>query len=292
MALEIVNDEIRDEIMKQIFSKQSNQRCFDCGARSPRWSSPYLGILLCIECAGRHRSYGTHISFVKSVDLDKWNKKQLKSLELTGNFYTKKKFEQLGIPKIDSVYDYNNNLILEYRKELEKLVKESLKPDDYTDISNIKKKDDDNNKKEIEELNDVNKNNIKDNENEEQKVLKPVIYKMKNENIKNIQNDKKVIKKNKIKKIDIDFNFDDYKETTSTSKNDALNEENDNKNDKENVDTKNISGMKLSRKDKKKQLIEQKNKKNNSADLNKKKTCCEKLMEYIYNICNLSKDKK
>ena len=160
MELEIVKNEIRDEIMKKIFSKQSNQRCFDCGSRSPRWSSPYLGILLCIECAGRHRSYGTHISFVKSVDLDKWNKKQLKSLELTGNFYTKKKFDQLGIPKIESIYDYNNNLIIEYRKEIEKLVKENLKPDDYTDINNIKnkddeKKDDDKNKNELEEFNFV-----------------------------------------------------------------------------------------------------------------------------------------
>ena len=107
MELEIVKEEIRDKVIKNILSIPSNQSCFDCGNKRPRWSSPYLGILICMECAGRHRSYGTHISFVKSVDLDKWNKKQLKSLELTGNFYMKKQFEKLNIPKIGSIYDYN-----------------------------------------------------------------------------------------------------------------------------------------------------------------------------------------
>ena len=140
--MEIVNNEIRDEIMKDIFSIRENQFCFDCGSPSPRWSSPYLGILLCIECAGRHRSYGTHISFVKSVDLDKWNKKQLKCLELTGNLYAQNKFKEYGVPKIDSIYDYNNNTILEIRKEIDNLVKENLKPNDY---SYLKKKDENKN---------------------------------------------------------------------------------------------------------------------------------------------------
>ena len=282
MELEIVDNDIRDEIMKEIFSKKYNQYCFDCGSPSPRWASPYLGILLCIECAGRHRSYGTHISFVKSVDLDKWRKKQLKSLELTGNFYTKKRFEQLGIPKIDSVYDYNNNLILEYRKEIENLVKENLTTDDYSHLN----KKDNTNINEEKDLNIINKkiDNIKD---EEKEVIKPVEFKMEKKSLKNDKNDKKMNKKNKNKKLDVDFNFDDYKET-STSTN-VLNK--DEENEKEKVDTKSISGLKLSRKDKKKLLIEQKNKKVNS-DLNKKKTCCEIVKDYIYSIFNLFKEKK
>ena len=139
MELETVKEEIRDSVMKNILSIPSNQSCFDCGNKQPRWSSPYLGIVICMECAGRHRSYGTHISFVKSVDLDKWNKKQLKSLELTGNFYMKKQFEKLKIPKIEKIYDYNTELIFKIREQIENLVKEYLKPDDYSSIEQIEK---------------------------------------------------------------------------------------------------------------------------------------------------------
>ena len=95
---ETVDNEIRDEVMSNILAKPPNQVCFDCGSKAPKWSSPYLGIVICYECAAKHRSYGTHISFVRSVDLDKWTRKQLKSLELTGNAYTKERFNDLGVP--------------------------------------------------------------------------------------------------------------------------------------------------------------------------------------------------
>lgn len=274
-----MENKIKDEIMNNILSKRSNQRCFDCGSHSPNWSSPYLGIVICMECAGRHRGYGTHISFVKSLYLDKWNKKQLKTLELTGNLYMKKRFEKLGVPKLDSIYDYNSDLILDIRKELEKLVKENLKPDDYTHLN---KNNSENNKINDEEENLINNNIV--NNVETEKILKPVKFEMKNESSGNEKVTKKVNKKNKIKKIDIDFNFDDYKETSNTKSTKEEEKE-------EFIDTKKISGMKLSKKDKKKMAIEEKNKKNN-LDKNKKKTCCEKFKEYIYYIFSLFNNKK
>ena len=157
MELEVVKEEIRDEVMKNILSIPSNQSCFDCGSKRPRWASPYLGIILCMECAGKHRGYGTHISFVKSTDLDKWNKKQLKSLELTGNFYMKKQFEKLKIPKINSIYDYNNKLIFQIRKDIENLVKDNLKEEDYSSLEEVKK----NEKKVIKKEINNNNNNLK-----------------------------------------------------------------------------------------------------------------------------------
>ncbi|KAI8095641.1 hypothetical protein BDF21DRAFT_489137 [Thamnidium elegans] len=48
----------------------SNTICADCSAKNPDWCSLNLGILICIECSGIHRSLGTHISKVRSLTLD------------------------------------------------------------------------------------------------------------------------------------------------------------------------------------------------------------------------------
>ncbi|CAG8662469.1 13640_t:CDS:2, partial [Dentiscutata heterogama] len=48
----------------------SNNSCADCGARKTEWCSINLGIVLCIECSGIHRSLGTHISKIRSLTLD------------------------------------------------------------------------------------------------------------------------------------------------------------------------------------------------------------------------------
>ena len=123
---ERVSDTERDEIMEIILSYPENNKCFDCGSKNPVWASTYLGIVICFECAGKHRSFGTHISFVRSVNLDKWNRKQLKSMELAGNQYARLKFNDLGVPKDNGVYDYFNDQVLKYKSELAERVASSL----------------------------------------------------------------------------------------------------------------------------------------------------------------------
>ena len=50
---------------------EGNKLCADCGSESKvDWCSINLGVLLCIECSGIHRSLGTHISKVRSLTLD------------------------------------------------------------------------------------------------------------------------------------------------------------------------------------------------------------------------------
>ncbi|KAI9818151.1 MAG: hypothetical protein M1827_000776 [Pycnora praestabilis] len=50
---------------------QGNCWCADCGSNvKTEWVSINLGIVLCIECSGIHRSLGTHISKVRSLTLD------------------------------------------------------------------------------------------------------------------------------------------------------------------------------------------------------------------------------
>ncbi|XP_050664291.1 centaurin-gamma-1A isoform X2 [Leptidea sinapis] len=51
---------------------KGNDKCCDCGASDPDWASLNLGVLICIECSGIHRNLGSHISRVRSLDLDEW----------------------------------------------------------------------------------------------------------------------------------------------------------------------------------------------------------------------------
>ncbi|XP_069390944.1 arf-GAP with coiled-coil, ANK repeat and PH domain-containing protein 2 isoform X1 [Paralichthys olivaceus] len=62
-----------------------NQRCCDCGEEEPRWASINLGVTMCIECSGIHRSLGVHLSKVRSLTLDSWEAEQLKLLCVLGN---------------------------------------------------------------------------------------------------------------------------------------------------------------------------------------------------------------
>jgi len=211
-----VSNEIRDKVMEKVLAEPSNRLCFDCNSKEPKWSSPYLGIILCYDCAARHRSYGTHISFVRSVDLDKWNKKQLKSLEISGNSYTKERFNEMGIPKIGNIYDYNNDLVLKFRAELAEKVKEELENEnEEANDKNDEKKNDDKNEN-ININNEVESHKNDDNNNEvvqevKNEVEKPTKFEInKNVKLNNIKIEGKGGKKNKIKKVDFDFNFDSF----------------------------------------------------------------------------------
>ena len=279
---ETVDNDIRDEVMSKILAKPQNQICFDCGSKAPKWSSPYLGIVICYECAAKHRSYGTHISFVRSVDLDKWNRKQLKSLELTGNSYTKERFNDLGVPLIGGNYDYNNSMVLKVRQEIAEKVKESLKPDDYKkkEDKKVEKNEFDDieinqeEKEEIKEVKEEKKDDKKKKEKKEKKEEKDEIKKPQKFQIdeKAKVNNAKVIGKagkiNKIKKMDFNFDFDSFNDVNFSdfTKKEEDNDNNDNKKDEEEDDFK----QKEKEKEKEKELEDEGYNKSYNIKISKK----------------------
>ena len=118
-----VESDIRDEIIKQCLTNKDNCICFDCGSRNPKWASVYLGLFICLECSGRHRSYGTSITFVRSIDLDKWKRHQLEGMLLGGNTRAKQAFKEMNIDYEDKHINYYNEKIIKYKENLADLVK-------------------------------------------------------------------------------------------------------------------------------------------------------------------------
>uniref|UniRef100_A0A8C1RDG2 Arf-GAP with coiled-coil, ANK repeat and PH domain-containing protein n=1 Tax=Cyprinus carpio TaxID=7962 RepID=A0A8C1RDG2_CYPCA len=74
-----------ESILQRVQSLPGNEICCDCGQADPRWASINLGILLCIECSGIHRSLGVHCSKVRSLTLDTWEPELMKLMCELGN---------------------------------------------------------------------------------------------------------------------------------------------------------------------------------------------------------------
>eukprot|EP00439_Symbiodinium_sp_Y106_P015365 s1700_g2.t1 len=102
------------------------QTCIDCKLPDADWASVSVGAYLCVDCAGRHRGLGVHLSFVRSTTMDLWSPTQLRRMQLGGSSRFRSFLE--GYPKLRAephsaaalFARYNSKAVAYYRQLLER----------------------------------------------------------------------------------------------------------------------------------------------------------------------------
>ena len=102
----------------EILNIPENRKCFDCDSTPANWLCVNNAIFLCSKCAGEHRGYGTIISNLKFMMLDKLNEFQIAIMKRGGNKQLNKLLKEYKVDKnkIDKLILYSSQL-LEYHRD-------------------------------------------------------------------------------------------------------------------------------------------------------------------------------
>ena len=106
----------QQQIINKLLKKAENKLCADCKSVSPQWASINLGVFICIECSGCHRELGTHISKIKSINLDAWPKDILENFKKIDNKIANDYWEY-------NLHNYDFDSLIKNRKKLMEFIR-------------------------------------------------------------------------------------------------------------------------------------------------------------------------
>ena len=78
-------NDLTASVISEIQKLPGNNFCADCRRINPTWLSVNLGILVCLDCSGKHRNLGVNYSKIQSLTLDKMGTANLLVARKMGN---------------------------------------------------------------------------------------------------------------------------------------------------------------------------------------------------------------
>ena len=157
-------------IINKLLKKPENKFCADCKNNPPSWASINLGVFVCIQCSGCHRELGTHISKIKSINLDTWSPDMLDNFKKINNEIANKYWEY-------NLHNYDFDLLKNNRYNLMDFIRdkyENKKWINQNDVDpmtkiiqgiNINKGNQNNNDNNVNYQNKISTNNIQNHNN-------------------------------------------------------------------------------------------------------------------------------
>lgn len=123
---------------------EGNSRCVDCGVSNPEWAAVSYGAIVCLQCAGTHRSLGVSVSTVRSVTMDHWRYEEVVKMMEGGNRQLSAFFQRHALGRECSEFQspqltsenvssmrYKTKAALFYRQQLEHHVQHLLAQGPY-----------------------------------------------------------------------------------------------------------------------------------------------------------------
>eukprot|EP01036_Dinobryon_divergens_P022130 gene22130-30366_t len=115
-----------EDILSEIREYPGNQKCCDCGSLDTDWGSVSHGTLICLDCAGKHRSLGVHVSFVRSIRMDSWSRQQVEMMRQGGNQQIRRFFQKIEIENSPILTLYCTKGASHYRERLRERVEKIM----------------------------------------------------------------------------------------------------------------------------------------------------------------------
>lgn len=113
-------------VWEEICQYLGNHKCCDCPSLDTDWASVSHGTLICLDCAGKHRSLGVRVSFVRSIRMDTWNKEQIEMMRQGGNAQIRDFFAKINEESNSIIQLYNSKGASHYRASLKDRVSKIL----------------------------------------------------------------------------------------------------------------------------------------------------------------------